>query len=181
MLKHGLVLLFGGAILTGCNGSDDKAETLSLSVLSNPTVCTAVGNQLCLDVSGTGPVTAFMHFYGSIEGFTYQWGHFYSMTVEVSEIANPPADGSSLAYTLISIDTEVEDNLGSEYVYSNLELSDAIFTRVDNNYAFYGKEFSCAAGVDCDTLVSLSGSGGLLSEVTFSYLGGGKIQLDAWM
>lgn len=43
----------------------------------------------------------WQYFYNSIDGFTYQPGYDYVLTVSTTKIANPPADGSSIKYTLI--------------------------------------------------------------------------------
>ena len=40
-------------------------------------------------------------FYNQIEGFDYIPGYEYELLVNVEEVANPPAGGSSLKYTLI--------------------------------------------------------------------------------
>ncbi|MBK5192246.1 MAG: DUF4377 domain-containing protein [Flavobacteriaceae bacterium] len=39
-------------------------------------------------------------FYNTIEGFDYQPGYIYDIKVVVEQVDNPPADGSSLKYTL---------------------------------------------------------------------------------
>lgn len=40
-------------------------------------------------------------FYNNIDGFTYEPGYDYVITVNTAKIANPPADASSIKYTLI--------------------------------------------------------------------------------
>jgi heat shock protein HslJ len=42
-------------------------------------------------------------FYNPIEGFTFEPGFTYELRVNVATIANPPADGSSLKYTLVEV------------------------------------------------------------------------------
>lgn len=42
-------------------------------------------------------------FYGGIEGFDYQWGLSYTLEVNVFEVKDPPADGSSLRYELARV------------------------------------------------------------------------------
>lgn len=41
--------------------------------------------------------------FGSIEGFTYERGHEYYLSVKKTTIANPPADASNSVYSLIKI------------------------------------------------------------------------------
>ena len=42
-------------------------------------------------------------FYDQIEGFNYEEGYEYEIVVEVTKVENPPADASSLKYTLIEV------------------------------------------------------------------------------
>jgi heat shock protein HslJ len=42
-------------------------------------------------------------FYSGIDGFTFVPGYTYELIVNVTEIENPPADGSSLQYTLVQV------------------------------------------------------------------------------
>lgn len=46
--------------------------------------------------------------YSSIIGFTYDEGFEYKILVSEKEIANPPADASSIEYTLLNIISKVE-------------------------------------------------------------------------
>ncbi len=45
-------------------------------------------------------------FYDSIEGFDYSEGTSYVIDVQVVEVASPPADGSSLSYSLVEVVSE---------------------------------------------------------------------------
>ncbi|PTT37503.1 hypothetical protein DBR28_09820, partial [Chryseobacterium sp. HMWF028] len=40
------------------------------------------------------------NFYSNIEGFTYEPGYEYVLKVKTEKITNPPADASSIKYTL---------------------------------------------------------------------------------
>ncbi|MDO4948597.1 MAG: DUF4377 domain-containing protein [Bacteroidales bacterium] len=40
---------------------------------------------------------------GRIEGFTYESGYFYTLSVRKTILANPPADGSDVRYQLIDV------------------------------------------------------------------------------
>lgn len=42
-------------------------------------------------------------YFGSIEGFTYERGHEYYLSVRKTILADPPADGSAFTYSLIEI------------------------------------------------------------------------------
>lgn len=63
--------------------------------------CVGVGPMKCLQV--TKPNGNPELFYSSIEGFNYQEGFDYQIEVSSTPIPNPPADGSSVKYTLVKI------------------------------------------------------------------------------
>lgn len=64
--------------------------------------CTGVAPQQCLQVR-TDPTTEYTLFYDTIQGFNFEPGYEYELLVQVDTVDNPPADGSSLAYTLVEI------------------------------------------------------------------------------
>jgi len=64
--------------------------------------CTGVTPQKCLQIKEEG-ITEWTYFYSNIDGFDYEEGFFYKIKVRVTEVENPPADASSLKYTLIEI------------------------------------------------------------------------------
>jgi hypothetical protein len=41
-----------------------------------------------------------------IEGFDFEWGYYYTLEVEKTKLAQPPMDGSSLEYKLVSIQSK---------------------------------------------------------------------------
>jgi hypothetical protein len=45
-------------------------------------------------------------FYDEIAGFEFQEGTSYVIDVRVEPVPSPPADGSSLAYTLVEVVSE---------------------------------------------------------------------------
>ncbi len=45
----------------------------------------------------------YFYFVDSIEGFNYEPGFVYGLLVKKIEVENPPADGSSVRYKLVSI------------------------------------------------------------------------------
>lgn len=62
--------------------------------------CTGVGPMKCLQVKET-PSGEWTNFYTNIDGFTYEPGYEYVLKVKTEKIENPPADASSIKYTLI--------------------------------------------------------------------------------
>ena len=62
--------------------------------------CTGVAPMKCLQVKEKASED-WTNFYTNIEGFTYEPGYEYVLKVKTEKIANPPADGSSIKYTLV--------------------------------------------------------------------------------
>jgi hypothetical protein len=60
------------------------------------------GPQQCMQVrrSHAGP---WELFYDQIEGFVFEPGFTYELRVEINAVDNPPADASSLRYTLVEV------------------------------------------------------------------------------
>lgn len=103
-------------LLTGCSsagsgatdvesGPDSSGEVVRMWVEPELVECTGVAPMECLQVAyseGGEPQL----FYDAIEGFTFTEGTSYVLDVEVTEVADPPADGSSLAYRLVEVVSE---------------------------------------------------------------------------
>jgi heat shock protein HslJ len=77
-------------------------ETRTLFVGPELVECTGVAPQMCMQVRNS-PDEEYTFFYQQIDGFTFEPGYEYELLVEVTEVANPPADGSSLSYRLVEI------------------------------------------------------------------------------
>ncbi|QLH02286.1 proteinase inhibitor I1 Kazal [Nitrosopumilus cobalaminigenes] len=82
-----------------CNSS---SETKILYVNSKLEDCVGVSPQQCMLIKENQDAEWEM-FYDNIHGFDYQEGIQYKLHVMISQIENPPADGSSLKYELIEI------------------------------------------------------------------------------
>lgn len=64
--------------------------------------CTGVTPMECLRVK-IGAVKTWSNWYQDIVGFTYEPGYTYRLRVLSEKIENPPADGSSINYTLSKV------------------------------------------------------------------------------
>lgn len=63
--------------------------------------CTAgAGKMKCMLVKEK-PDAQWQNFYSRINGFSYEPGYEYILTVATEKIENPPADASSIKYTLV--------------------------------------------------------------------------------
>jgi hypothetical protein len=64
--------------------------------------CTGVAPMECLQVRESAD-RPWQYFYSEIEGFTHEPGFDYELRVREEKVADPPADGSSLRWTLIRV------------------------------------------------------------------------------
>lgn len=83
-------------------GLEPLFETKTLYVDSKLADCVGVGPQKCMLIK-ENPDSDWQMFYDKIEGFDYQEGIQYKIQVMITDVENPPADSSSLKYTLIKI------------------------------------------------------------------------------
>ena len=77
-------------------------ETKHIYVADHLVDCVGVAPQKCMLIKDK-IVDNWTNFYGNIEGFTYEEGYEYLLNVKIETIKNPPADSSSLKYTLIEV------------------------------------------------------------------------------
>ena len=84
---------------TTANASNENEKTFIVGPQTAD--CTGVAPMKCLQVKETQSGN-WTNFYSNIEGFTYEPGYEYVLKVKTEKIANPPADGSSIKYTLVN-------------------------------------------------------------------------------
>ncbi len=70
--------------------------------------CEGVGPQTCMQIKDD-PQGEYRLFYDQIEGFEYEEGYTYVLEISEEEVENPPADASSIRWTLVSV---IEKNTG---------------------------------------------------------------------
>ncbi len=73
---------------------------ISLRIASATKDCYGSYAQKCLQVQENGS-PKWELFYNPIAGFTYEPGYEYELLVKRETVNNPPADGSSIKYTLV--------------------------------------------------------------------------------
>jgi len=88
--------------LMGCK----KTETVLIK--SNLVICEGVSTQKCMQYQIKGE-DSWQLFYDEIDGFTYEEGYTYELEVDIEKVTNPPADGSSLKYSLKKVITKERD------------------------------------------------------------------------
>lgn len=93
--------------MSGCKKDDLTPGVISMRVADHRQDCVRVGPWKCLLVKTDGD-TDWTLFYDGIEGFAYEEGFDYQLLVRREKIDNPPADGSSIRYTLVEVVEKVK-------------------------------------------------------------------------
>lgn len=92
--------------MSGCaSGTGPEARILTIEVASTRVSCRGEGLQECLQIREVGmdPAAPFALTFVPIEGFTHERGYRYVLRVAERTVSNPPADGSSVVYRLLSV------------------------------------------------------------------------------
>lgn len=175
-MGKGLSFIFTACLLTACAG--DSLEQSYVQVDSHPDICMGVGQQMCLRVKHDDAQQWQWHYDG-IVGFDYVWGYSYTLLYSESEVEQPLADGPDIKWVLLDVVTQVEDEVGALYEFTGVSLTDATITHSQGEYTLLGYPFTCARGLDCDTLLMLNGSN-RLADLEFRYLGDARVELTSW-
>lgn len=146
-----VVVLLIGVLLAACSpatAATPAGDTVTMIVGPETVECVGVTPMECLQIKYSES-EEWQLFYDSIEGFTYEPGYIYELTVQKQEIANPPADGSSIRWVLVE---EVSKTAVSD---ANLpvSLNDTTWT-----LAGFGDGTSVVAGTDVTLTFGTDGS-----------------------
>lgn len=93
-----LILLFALPLLIG--GCSSTSDVTRYVIASTCVDCMGVVPQKCMLVK-KGNDDNWLLFYSKIDGFNYEPGYEYVLDVKEEKNENPPADGSSIKYTLV--------------------------------------------------------------------------------
>jgi hypothetical protein len=104
ILIFGLVLF---CVACGNTTPETKNETKTLFINSHFVDCVGVSPQKCMQVK-ENESDEWELFYDEIQNFTFEEGFSYEITVEIINIEDPPADGSSIEYILVEIISKKE-------------------------------------------------------------------------
>ncbi|KAJ6643540.1 hypothetical protein Bhyg_08502 [Pseudolycoriella hygida] len=91
--------LFIAFVLIAVSWQKVSAEE-TLIVASEKRECYGPFRRECLLVKDE-PSASWRNFYDHINGFDYELGYEYILKVKTEDVPNPPADGSSVKYTLL--------------------------------------------------------------------------------
>ncbi len=84
------------------------AQNKKFFINSKQADCTGVGPMKCLQFKEKKD-DAWKFLYQPIEGFDFEPGYLYTLKIKQTTIANPPADGSSVRYTLKKVISKEKD------------------------------------------------------------------------
>jgi len=167
--------------LSACGGSSDDTIVYAVSVPSQPEYFdTAVFNDtLPLNAKATGKDGPDTRANG-IAGFSHRFGTQYEL--EISRTETEINGTYAPVYRLISVISEKRDEVGTVYTFPNVHLySRPIYIDASGKYRFSPYEFLCAENIDCDALVNIADSGGIVSiEFTLTDSETVPITLTSW-
>ena len=167
------------AATLGCGSAEEggTATVRQATIASSKQPCTGVADQLCLQIKRSADA-AWENLYTGVDDFDYRWGYEYDLVVQETRVANPPAGASAVDTRLVSLLQAREDPAGTEYLLENVRLgAGALTTDSAAGYRLYGEPFVRAAGADCATLMSLTGSNNTVA-LRFRYTGDTQISLQ---
>lgn len=148
MKKQFLLLIVVGILFSCSNNEGNESRTIAMRVNHYQSSGLAVGPVLTLlvqegDAIGTNN---WSKFYANIEGFHYVPGKIYNLSVRVEPIDNPPADGSSLKYTLLEVKSIQE--VDSETLFDiDLKINGQSFITKNSGYELLNQ-----IEIDCNSL-----------------------------
>jgi heat shock protein HslJ len=111
-----LLLLLAAACTPGATQPgepENSVETVTMWVGPETADCVGEAPQTCLQVRFEEE-GEWQLFYDSIAGFEYEPGFEYELRVNKTEVANPPADSSSIRYELVDVVTQTAVTSGAD-------------------------------------------------------------------
>jgi Domain of unknown function (DUF4377) len=142
---------------TACAADGSEEEVMLVDHYKQP--CMGMAPQLCLRVAQNGSED-LNNFYDSIAGFDYEWGHRYELQVQITEIDNPPADGSSRRYTLLEV---ISDEVVDDHFTLRLSSEHVVVESQSEKFSLMGdRDITCADVTVCETIDAVLSAHGLV-------------------
>jgi hypothetical protein len=89
--------------LLSCNeNKNEKTKTVLIASYTLPCQAGELATD-CMQVKWSKDQKDWEHLYSPIEGFEYEKGYNYELLIKEDNVVNPPADASSIKYTLLKI------------------------------------------------------------------------------
>ncbi len=113
MMKKQILLLMMVGLFFACSNDDVQPQTIEMRVnhFQNTGIAESPVLTLLIQQGDDIGTDNWTKFYSTIEGFNYEPGIIYNLSIKSESIDNPPADGSSKKYTLLKVEStqEVDD------------------------------------------------------------------------
>jgi heat shock protein HslJ len=121
------LLTLTGVVVAACGpfGGGPAAKTVYVGPYQVD--CVGVAPQKCLLVREK-PADDWTYFYDQIQGFEYEPGFEYELRIMEERIANPPADASSLRWTLVELVAKTRSLEGTTWVMEAYLNSESVLT-----------------------------------------------------
>lgn len=135
------------------------SKQYGMFVASKTVDCYGVEKRKCL-LTKPSWGTKWDLFYANIEGFNYEPGYEYHLEVKETEIKNPPADSSSLKYTLIKVISKEKKDSDArmEFEKPTFESTWDIVTlngTETKGYILFKKDGTLSANAGCNTMAGI--------------------------
>jgi len=135
-MKKQFILLIIIGLLFSCS-RDDENYSKSINMRLNHYQSTGFGEGLFLTLlvqkNNNIGSNIWNKFYGSIEGFDYKPGFIYDLKVLEEGVPNPPADGSSIKYTLQEVKSVQTVTIETQFQI-DLKINGQIFVTTSSGY-----------------------------------------------
>ncbi len=136
-----------GLFVAGC----DPGEEVEMSVDHYKQPCFGMFKTLCMRVDdGDG----FGNFYDNIKGFEFEWGYNCRLRVLKQDVRNPPADGSSVKYTLEEVleKTPVAPGVGFQLLVEPASDPELSISGPAGGTLIDGTPFTCVSSEACSRI-----------------------------
>lgn len=147
-MKKQILLLMLVGIFISCSNDDNQSQTIEIRVNHFQNTGLTLVPVLTLLVQEGDDIGTdnWTKFYSTIEGFDYQPGTIYNLSVKAEPIDNPPADASSIKYTLLEIQSTQEVDNETPFQIE-LKIDGENFVTTNN-----GLELLNQISIDCKNL-----------------------------
>ncbi|MFY0607047.1 MAG: DUF4377 domain-containing protein [Cyclobacteriaceae bacterium] len=99
-------------LFSGCSDEMIAENIVDMRVNHYTVTCEGASIGNCLLVQEGDQIGSvdwdYFYFENSIEGFDYEPGFIYDLKIKKTTIENPPADGSSILYELVKIQSKTQ-------------------------------------------------------------------------
>lgn len=153
-----LCLMLLALLVSGAMAQEENPNELLIHISPIAGECVGEAPMPCMVIREL-PDGELSFFYDEIAGFDYEAGYEYQLRVNTSEVENPPADASSLAYEL----SEVVAQFPASFENRVWELQHFNETEVENGEEFtliFNEDGTVAITTDCNEI--------MLSEYTLA-------------